>query len=280
MVRKLTTSDALFLRTRDRLLEDLRACWQAGSNTQPFIGFRDLRAAEAAASERGYEIRQVSGRYSKDRAFVLDKTDAKSLPECWVSVEEDSYRNIFHAFLRNYVDFPKATRLPRDTDIDHALSRKRAKRIYGMSYVRLTLAEGKVNSTFGSLWERNAETNALDAQCLMMGGSGPSAGRAHFIWPLATKAFGIAAPRDPAMPESYIVDVVRQLLDLGLVEDGAMEEPFGLMVGVFRLGAKGIPEHDAQRRVRARMQTGTGSTLTEDDLLGEWLGAFAADPRL
>lgn len=279
MPTQLTVTDTLYSRTRDRLLEDLRLCWRASSDVQPLIGFRDLIVADEEARSFGNGLEQVSRHYSIDRAFVIRKKDANTLPECWVDVEEENYRNIFHAFLRNYLGFPKATRLPPEAHIDHVLSRERAKSIYGMTFVRLALAKGDVNSTFGSMWEKSAESNALLTRTLFQEHSDTPPRAAHLYWPLATKAFGIEAPRDPTMPVTYILATVRQLLDLGLLEESDKDTPFGLMVGVFRLGATGIPEHNAQKRVRARLKIDGDRELTEDSPLRDWMEATVRTAR-
>ncbi len=109
---------------------------------------------------------------------------------------------------------PRYAFLDGSIHVDHIFSKKRAERTRGMGYVRVALARGDVNSTFGRNWELNDERNYWALSTLSADGLGSleekdwdaapqpiwppkpiSLGSyglmRHINWPMATKAFDI-----------------------------------------------------------------------------------------
>lgn len=292
---KIFSTDPYFLKLQKKSLDDLRKCWGVKTNTQPVIAVADIDAAHLVARMQSLDIKPLPGKDELCDGFVFEKRAAAGQPECWVSVREQvQYRKIYLDFLKRYFDFPEGADLDGSIHVDHVFSRKRAERSYGLGYVRVTLAKGDVNSTFGRNWELHEEHNRV-ATFVSGGEFGcledytfetiehknwppqpvpiGSAGQMRYItWPLATKAFGIRAPAGKVTTD-YIIETLRELVKVDLIKSADLRAPFGLYASVFRMGTPNLPHYDGQSRAKVKAITADGRELTEKDAAETWLMA-------
>ncbi|WP_440640781.1 hypothetical protein ACSHT2_06060 [Bradyrhizobium sp. PUT101] len=291
----LLPTDPYIVALKEKAMVDLRECWCVDTDRQPYVAVAHLEAADMVAKMQGLHIENLPDEDSPENGFVFEKVRPHGQPECWVSVNKDvDYRRLFHKFLNKYYDLPRHAFLDRSIHVDHIFSRKRAERTHGMRYVRLALARGDVNSTFGRNWELNVERNHV-APALSADGFGSveetdgnaiaqpiwppepispgSYGLMRQInWPMATKAFDIAAPSG-IVSIPYMIDALRELVRVNLLGPKDVEDEFGKFAAVFRMGSAGLPHYEGQRRVQASAITTDGIELTEYHTVAAWLAA-------
>jgi hypothetical protein len=256
-------TDPYVIALKENALADLRECWCVDTDRQPYVAVAHLEAADMVARMQGLHIENLPGEDDRDKGFVFEKVRPGGQPECWVSVNKDvDYRGLFHKFLNKYYDLPRDALLDGSIHVDHIFSRKRAERTHGMSYVRVALARGDVNSTFGRNWELNDERNHAASSALSADGFGSleetdcdavpqpiwppepiSPGShglmRHINWPIATKAFDIPAP--PGIVSiPYMLGTLRELVRVKLLRPNDLQDEFGKFAAVFRMGRRGF----------------------------------------
>ncbi|MEH2484535.1 hypothetical protein [Bradyrhizobium sp. AZCC 2230] len=296
MATVLFADDLYVIALKEKTLEDLRECWCVDTDRQPYVAVAHLEAAAIVAKTKGLQIEKLPDEDNLDAGFVFEKVHPGGQPECWVSLRDGvDYRGLYHRFLHRYYDLPRKSVLTGSIHVDHIFSRKRARRAHGMGYVRVALARGDVNSTFGRNCELNDERNHVAASELNAGTFGsldetdrgtaqrptgppePISLGSHGLmrnitWPMATKAFDIPAP-DGIVSTSYMLGTIRELFRIKLLGPDDVQDPFGMFAAVFRMGSARLPHFEGQKRVEVRAVTTDGMVLTEANTVGEWLDA-------
>lgn len=248
---------------------------------------KDMRALRSDVEHRGYCIVPI-GQRKLERSFAIARASGGVPFQCWVHIDENHYRDVFHRFLTLFHNFPPKLRLPSDIAIDHVVNRQYARKVSGEQYFLVAMAEFNINSEFGRNWERLRQENSLAPRVAGEGFGGLadlsndfkeiekySQGGLYtmFSWPLAIKVFAKKAPdRDVSL--AYVLQVIKELIKEGLVRDSDLRIPFGLWLANFRAGMAGIPSYDAQMRSYIA-EADAIDGLTLESTASDWIDAIS-----
>lgn len=283
-MRTLALNHPDVVRVRAEEREVLKRNW-CGRGRQMYIAAKGIGELQRMLWQEKAEIKPI-GRFPLERAFSLSLHGELVPRQCWISVDDKSYRTIYHRYLKQYHGFPRDARLPTAIAVDHVLNRQNAIRSKFQNYVLLTMVDCEINSSFGRIYERHIEINGRAKSPVKEFGGviiddsdwepGPGGDVISINWPLMIKVFAEQAP--PAeISDRYILRVLRGFHQQGMLSKSELNGQYAAMAIIFRAGVPGWPLYDAAGRVPTETQQIGGRILTAELSVRTWLEAYAVE---